>query len=57
MDVNHELMAFADRLERATLDVLSEGYVSEDLVPALIPGFEFRVTSAEDIIDRIAGKL
>ncbi len=57
MDVNHELMAFADRLERATLDVLSEGYVSEDLVPALVPGFEFRVTSAEDIIDKIAKKI
>ena len=57
MDRNFELMAFADKLEKATLDVLGEGHVSEDLIPALVPGFEYKVTSAEEIIDRIAEKL
>ncbi len=57
MDKNYELIDFAHRLEQATMDVLSEGYVSEDLVPALAAGFEYRITSAEEILDRIAEKL
>ncbi len=57
LDKNFELMAFAEKLERANLEVLAEGYVSEDLIPALDPGFEYKVSSAEDIIDRIAEKL
>ena len=57
LDKNYDLMAFADKLERATLQVLADGYVSEDLIPALEPDFEYRVTGAEEIIDRIAEKL
>ena len=50
-------MAFADKLETKTLDVLSEGFISEDLVTSLEEGFKYKVTSAEDIISKIAEKL
>ncbi len=57
MDRNYELMAFADKLETKTLDVLSEGFISEDLVTSLEEGFKYEVTGAEDIISKIAEKL
>ena len=57
LDKNYELMSFAEKLERANLQVLADGYVSEDLIPALEPDFEYRVTSAEEIIDKIAERL
>ncbi len=57
LDKNYDLMSFAEKLERATLQVLADGYVSEDLIPALEPDFEYRVTSAEEIINKIAVKL
>ena len=57
LDKNYELMTFAEKLERANLQVLADGFVSEDLIPALEPDFEYRVTSAEEIIDKIAEKI
>ena len=57
LDKNFDLMAFGDKLEQCTVDVLSEGFISEDLVASVVPGFEYTVTSAEDIIDKIADKL
>ncbi|MBO4818904.1 MAG: NADP-dependent isocitrate dehydrogenase [Firmicutes bacterium] len=57
LDKNYELMTFAEKLERANLQVLADGFVSEDLIPALEPDFEYRVTSAEEIIDKIAERL
>lgn len=52
-----DLCAFAGRLEEAALAVLREGYVSEDLLPSLAPGFSGRITSAEEIVAGIAAKL
>ena len=53
---NHELMEFADKLEKATIDTIEEGKMTKDL--ALITTFEDpTVLNSENFIKAIAEKL
>ena len=56
MDGNKELMAFADKLEKATIDTIESGKMTKDL--ALITTLEHpTVLNSEDFIKAIAEKL
>ena len=56
LDGNKELMEFADRLEKATIDTIEEGKMTKDL--ALITTIpDPTVLNSEDFIKAIAEKL
>ena len=56
LDGNQELAAFADRLEKATIDTIEEGKMTKDL--ALITTIEHpTVLNSEGFIQAIAQKL
>ena len=56
MDDNAELMAFADKLEKATIDTIEAGEMTKDL--ALITSLENpTVLNSEDFIKAIAKRL
>ena len=56
LDNNNELVAFADKLEKATIDTIEEGKMTKDL--ALITTLENpQVLNSEDFIKAIAEKL
>ena len=56
LDGNQELMEFADRLERATIDTIEEGKMTKDL--ALITTIENpAVLNSEEFIKAIAEKM
>lgn len=56
LDGNHELMEFADKLEKATIDTIEEGKMTKDL--ALITTIENpTVLNSEGFIKEIAKKL
>ena len=56
LDGNKELMEFADRLEKATIDTIEEGHMTKDL--ALITTLENpTVLNSEEFIKAIAEKL
>ena len=56
LDGNHDLMAFADRLEKATIDTIESGSMTKDL--ALITTIENpTVLNSEDFIKAIAARL
>ena len=56
MDGNKELMAFADKLEKATIDTIEEGYMTKDL--AMITTLpEVHVLNSEGFIKAIAERL
>ncbi len=56
LDGNQELMSFADKLEKATIDTIEEGRMTKDL--ALITSLENpTVLNSEAFIDAIAEKL
>jgi len=56
LDGNQELMDFADRLEKATIDTIEEGYMTKDL--AMITTLpEVHVLNSEGFIKAIAERL
>ena len=56
LDDNAELMAFADKLEKATIDTIEAGEMTKDL--ALITSLENpTVLNSEDFIKAIAKRL
>lgn len=56
LDGNHELMQFADALEKATITTIENGSMTKDL--AIITTLENpTVLNSEDFIKAIAGKL
>ena len=56
LDGNQELMDFADRLEKATIDTIEEGYMTKDL--AMITTLpEVHVLNSEEFIKAIAERL
>lgn len=56
LDGNKELMEFADRLEKATIDTIEEGKMTKDL--ALITTIpDPTVLNSEDFIKAIAEKM
>ncbi len=56
LDQNQELMAFADKLEKATIDTIESGYMTKDL--ALITTIEHpTVLNSEEFIKEIAKRL
>ena len=56
LDGNQELMDFADRLEKATIDTIEEGYMTKDL--AMITTLpEVHVLNCEGFIKAIAERL
>lgn len=56
MDGNNELMDFADRLERATLDTIEAGEMTKDLA-GLSEGVEVRALSSIDFIRAVRGRM
>ena len=57
MDGNEELKAFAEKLEKATIGTIEEGYMTGDLA-ALFKGDKEPVTlQTEDFLKKIAEKL
>jgi isocitrate dehydrogenase len=52
-----ELIAFADKLEKACYDTLYAGVMTKDLVGLVEPGFEARGVNSEEFIDAIAARL
>ena len=56
LDGNHELMAFADKLEKASLDVIESGRMTKDLV-GLWQGGEAVALSTEEFIKAIRAEM
>lgn len=56
LDGNHELMAFADKLEKASLDVIESGRMTKDLV-GLWQGSEAVALSTEEFIKAIRAEM
>ena len=56
LDGNHELMAFADKLEKASLDVIESGRMTKDLV-GLWQGSEAVSLSTEEFIKAIRAEM
>ena len=52
-----ELEAFADRLEAACMQTLSDGVMTKDLVGLVEPGFAVRAVDSETFLDEIAARL
>ncbi len=56
MDANAELVAFADNLEKASLDTIESGTMTKDLV-GLWEGSEATAVTTDEFIDKIAERL
>ena len=48
---------FAERLERACLDTLSDGIMTGDLASLVEPGFHARAVTFEEFLDAVAARL
>ena len=52
-----DLVAFADRLEKACFDTLNAGIMTKDLVGLVEPGFAAQAVDSEAFLDAIAARL
>jgi len=52
-----ELVDFAERLEKASLDTLRAGVMTTDLAPLVEPGFKAQAVNSWEFIDAIASRL
>jgi len=57
LDGLQDLSAFAERLERACLDTLSDGIMTGDLASLVEPGFHARAVTFEEFLDAVAARL